>query len=236
MTETLLGVAPRFDAATDYSIKWCRETLDKIKGKLSIIRLFDQNAIRGKVLAEMKKDPKPLWFVHYDHGSEYAMWGDDEKKIIDLSNLGVLSGTHTYCMNCSSGKGLGSHAQGAGLLEYWGYVDTVSFTTDAAKEFGEAFGWGLVEAVIQGVWLKEVLEEAREHGYDVADKLGEEGKVFAAANLVRDMKILRCYYRGGPQPPPPRCPFSRLVWSLFGWKRLRILRGLRQWLRGGWHD
>jgi hypothetical protein len=68
-----------------------------------------------------------------------VLWDDDEESIIDLSSLDRLARMHVYCMNCLSGKGLGTHAVSKGVLEYWGYVDSVAFTTEAIDAFGEAF-------------------------------------------------------------------------------------------------
>lgn len=166
--------------------------------------------------------------MHFDHGSEYVMWGDDEEPIIDLSNLDRLAGMHVYTMNCSSGKGLGAHAVEKGVLEYWGFVDVVVFTTDAIAEFGEAFNYGIVRAVAEGTWLKDVVEEARQRGYDIADKLREEGKILAAAALVRDMSIMHVFYEGGPPPPEPECWLSRGLLRVFGWNGLWFFRMLRQ--------
>jgi len=167
-----------------------------------------------------------------DHGSEYVLWGDDEEPIIDLSNLHKLAGMHVYCMNCSSGKGLGAHAVGKGILEYWGYLDSVAFTTDALEEFGDVFNYGIIASVAEGRWLKDVVEEARQRGYDTADMLREGGKILAASAMVRDMNILHVYYEGGPEPPEPECGFSRLAKRLFGWNGLWLLRMLRQKLLG----
>lgn len=166
--------------------------------------------------------------MHYDHGSEYVMWGDDEKPIIELSNLHKLAGTHVYCMNCSSGKGLGAHAVGKGVLEYLGYNDVVSFTTDALEEFGEVFNYGIIKAMAEEKGLRDIVETMREHGYQVADQLTAEGKILGASCLVNDMKILHVYYEGGPPPPDPECGLSRILKNLFGWNGLFLFRMVRQ--------
>jgi len=208
--------------------------MDEISDKIEVLEFYDRDAVKGYVIQALK-DKRPKYFVHYDHGSEYVLWGDDEKPIIDLSNLDQLAGMHVYNMNCSSGKGLGAHAVSKGILEYWGYVDVVAFTTDAIDEFGDAFNYGIVMAVAEGKWLKDVLEDARQHGYEIADKLREDGKIFASAALVRDMNILHVYYEGGSEPEEPECVFSRLVKRLFGWNGLWLLRMLRQKLLGTEH-
>lgn len=191
--------------------------------------------MKATVERELAKEPPAGWFIHYNHGSEYVMWGDDERPIIDLSNLSKLSGMRVYCMNCSSGKGLGFHAVSEGITEYWGYMDLVSFTTDAEEEFGRAFNYGLIKAVNEGKQLREVLEATRQNGYDIAGELSSQGKILAASALVRDMNALHCYYEGGPDPPAPTCPISRGLMRIFGVKGLRKLRSLRQKLFPGRH-
>lgn len=204
--------------------------MDQISDKIEILDFYDREAVKDYVLPALK-DKRPQWFVHYDHGSEYVLWGDDEEPIIDLSNLDRLAGMHVYCMNCSSGKGLGAHAVGKGVLEYLGYNDVVSFTTDALEEFGHVFNYGIVMAMADKKWLKDVVEPMRENGYQVADQLLAEGKILGSSCMVKDMNVLHVYYDGGPPPPDPECWFSRLAKGLFGWNGLWFLRMLRQKLR-----
>jgi len=229
-----VAAAPKFDEVTEISLRWCGQAMNEISDSIEVLDFYDRVAVKSYVIPALK-DKRPQWFVHYDHGSEYVMWGDDEEPIIDLSNLDQLAGMHVYCMNCSSGKGLGAHAVGKGVLEYWGYVDVVAFTTDALEEFGDVFNYGIVVSVNMGLWLKDVVEEARQYGYDKADMLREDGKILAASAMVRDMNILHVYYEGGPEPPEPECWFSRLAKRLFGWNGLWLLRMLRQKLLGTKH-
>ena len=179
-----MAAAPKFDEVTEISLDWCSQAMDEISDKIEILDFYDREAVRGSVLRALK-DERPRWFVHYDHGSEYVLWGDDEEPIIDLSNLDQLAGMHVYCMNCLSGKGLGAHAVGKGVLEYWGYLDSVAFTTDALKAFGDVLNYGIIVSVAEGRWLKDVVEEARQYGYDTADGLRGEGKILAASAMVR---------------------------------------------------
>jgi len=204
--------------------------MDQISDKIEVLDFYDREAVKSYVLPALK-DKRPQWFVHYDHGGEYVLWGDDEEPIIDLSNLDQLAGMHVYCMNCSSGKGLGAHAVGKGVLEYLGYNDVVSFTTDALEAFGAVFNYGIVMAMADEKWLKDVVEPMRENGYQVADQLLAEGKILGSSCMVKDMNILHVYYEGGPPPPDPECWFSRLAKRLFGWNGLWFLRMLRQKLR-----
>lgn len=224
----MIAAAAKFDAATEESIRWCMEAVIKIIAKMPVVELFDAKAVKSEVEKMLATIPKATWFMHYDHGSDYVMWGDDEQPIIDLDNLDKLAGMHVYTMNCSSGKGLGAHAISKGILEYWGYMDTVSFTNDAVNEFGEAFNYGIIAAITQDKFLKDVVEETRQHGYDIAEKLTADGKILAASCLVNDMNILHCFWEGGPPPPDPECRWSRLALRLFGWNGLWFFRNFRQ--------
>jgi len=225
--ETVTAAAPLFDSVTIYSHAWLIDAVTQIGTAAQIQTLLDDQAIQSQVLDALEKNT-PSWFVHYDHGSDYVMWGDDEQPIIDLSNLNKLKGMHVYCMNCSSGKGLGAHAVEQGIKEYLGYNDVVSFTTDKEQIFKEAFNYGLIVAMRQNLELKDVVEEMRQNGYRLADQLRTEGDYIGAAALVNDMDILHVYYEGGPEPPEPQCPISRSLKHAFGWNGLLFFRKLRQ--------
>ncbi len=229
MTERkMVAVAPLFDEVTEFSFEWCNDVLDEIEEQLDLLtELMDSAAVKSSVESALERD-QPNWFIHYDHGSEYVLWGDDEKAVIDLSNLSKLAGMHVYNMNCSSGKGLGSHAVDSGIVEYLGYLDPVAFTTDATEVFKKALNYGLIKAIKEDLPLKDVVEDMRENGYTLADQLRAEGNFIAAGALVQDMNILHVYYEGGPPPPPPPCPVSRGLLALLGWNGLKFFRMLRQ--------
>jgi len=225
--EKLVAVAPRFDEVTEYSQAWMLDALTEINTLIEIHELLEDLAVRREVESALE-DLSPEWFTHYDHGSDYVMWGDDEQPIINLSNLSRLAGMRVYCMNCSSGKGLGAHAVDQGIKEYLGYNDVVSFTTDQEQVFKSAFNYGLITAIQRNLELKDIIEEMRENGYILADQLRSEGDYIAAAALVNDMDILHVYYEGGPEPPEPECGVSASLKQLFGWNGLHFFRKWRQ--------
>lgn len=220
--------APQFDEVTEISLDWAKWTLGKIEEHLILVKCYDDLAVKDTVMAEVGKAPKAKWFVHYDHGSEYVLWGDDEQPIVNLSNLSELAGMQVYNMNCLSGKGLGPHAVDAGIIEFLGYREVYAFTTDSLEENRDATSFGLINAVKRGLQLRDIVEEMREHGYELADKLSQEGKWLAAGSLVRNMNNLVCYYPGAPPPPDPECRWSRAIMKIFGWRSLGWLRMLRQ--------
>lgn len=227
MPPWMITAAPLFDEVTEISLGWCKWTMDQIGDLIGIAKLYDEKAVKATVMEAVYATPKAKWFVHYDHGSEYVLWGDDEQPIIDLSNLGELSGMHVYNMNCLSGKGLGPHAPDVGILEFQGYQDSYAFTNDALDEHREATGYGLIKSIKEGKDLKDTVEAMRQHGYELAAKLRDEGKWFAAAVLVSDMNNLVIYYPGAPKPTP-ECTVSAGIAKLLGWGALLYFRRLRQ--------
>lgn len=229
-SEWLLGDAPRFDEATQYSYDWFLWTMSEIDHAITVVKLLEAEAVKDRTIQELHRDPKPSWFVHYDHGDNYVLWGNDKNPIINLDNLQELAGMRVYNMNCLSGSpdGLGGHALAAGILEFLGYRDIYSFTLDSLEEHKQATGFGLIKAITEGKQLKDIVEEMRQNGYNLADKLNAEGKWPAASALVTDMNNLICYAEGAPPPPEPECTVSRGLLHLFGWEGLRKFRAMRQ--------
>ena len=228
MATKILFMAPLFDEVTEYSLRWARAARNSLVGDLDITFLEDSDAKRTQY--QQHNTPDLKWFVHYDHGSDYVMWGDDELPIIDLGNLDSLAGKKVYCMNCSSGKGLGAHSIELGIDEYLGYNDVVSFIPEDEEAFMDVFNYGIWAAVNNNLNLRDIVEEMRTYGYDRAEELRAEGKTFSAACLVHDMDILHVYYPGS-EPPAPECPISSLIQRIFGWRGLRLARRLRQIIR-----
>lgn len=227
----LLGVAPLFDKVTEYSLEWYKDAISQVREFCEVSSLVDDHATRYWVEGSLKMI-LPDIFIHYDHGSDYVMWGDDEKPAVDLDNLDLLKNVRVYTMNCSSGKGLGSHAVGRGVKEYLGYLDVVSFTTNQTDKFKTAFNYGLIKAIREGKMFYEVLESMRDYGYLLADEMRASGDFLGASCLARDMDILHCYYDGGADPPDPECIVSRIIKDIFGWRALFHLRRLRQRIVG----
>lgn len=216
-------VRPRFDTATKYSWEWCQEIVDLLEreGK-RYIDLSIADAVRSTVEAALKANPDAM-LLHYDHGGEDCLYGNDAKPAIDLANNKLLKNRVSYNMNCSSAKRLGADSTLRYDTIYWGYMDVVSFTTDATNEFKEAFNYGFkLFLQIGGDWAV-VLRLTKEKMTEIIDGLIKKGKVFAATHLRRDRDILVCYTpENPPEPPPPSdCPIRGALIFLFGlaaWK------------------
>jgi hypothetical protein len=205
-----LIVAPDFDEVTKYTLDEAMDVIDYLKEKnVEYISLLDADAIKEKAEAILAEYPN-CNFGHWNHGSPDAVWGDDDRPVIDLSNVGVLKGRDCYNSNCSSAKRLGVEVWKLGGI-FFGYTDLVSFTTDAAEEFKEAFNYG-IKRRIDGFSWKECLERTKARMTELADALVEAGKVLAGACMRQDRDILVCYTADNPPKPDTTwCPFRKLA-------------------------
>lgn len=220
--------APEFDEPTEYSYKWNERLRDQIGDRMEKILLLKSDALRNNLEQALKENPDAI-LIHYDHGSEDAIYGQDGNPAIDLNNVILLKGRIAYNMNCLSAKILGKVAYEDGCKAYWGSVEVVSFTTDAEEEFCRAFNFGLLYWLEGHSW-KETLEETKREMTKIIDELVKQGNGMAAMLLREDRDALVCY----DESPPPQetCPVSRMIVSAFGFKTLTRLRRLRSRIFG----
>ena len=201
-------VRPRFDEVTPYTfafaaevLQWCREA------GIDTIELAEGEAIRARVEEELAKGID--LFIHYDHGNETALIGQDEKAVIDLSNCDLLAMKETYTLACLSAKSLGVEVwrkEG----KYWGYVEVVSFTTDALPEFQESFNCGFHYRFIEGDTHQNSLTRAKETFDRLAFQLVDDGKTFAAVCMRQNRDSLRCYNANTPEEEKKGCLLALL--------------------------
>jgi len=217
-------VVPKFDDATFYSHLWNERMREQIGDRMEKELLLIEDAIRAKDEEALLRDPTAM-HVHYDHGSEDAIYGNDLVPVIDLDNVSLLKGRTAYNMNCLSAKTLGKAAYKEGCLAYWGSITEVSFTSDAEEKFGEALNYGLLMVVEGKTWL-EALQLARDKMTEIVDELVSQGNGLAAMLLREDRDALHCW-GPGIETPTEECPVSRTIVSLFGYKTLQKLRIMR---------
>ena len=184
-------VRPKFDDPTTYTygfaqeiLQWCQEA------GISIVELAEGEAIRARVEEELAKGFD--LFIHYDHGNEDALIGQDEKAVIDLSNCDLLKDKETYTLACLSAKSLGVDVWRKGG-KYYGYVEVVSFTTDALPAFQEAFNCGFKFRFIEGNSHQDTLTRAKQIFDDLATMLVDAGNIFAAICMRQNRDSLRYY-------------------------------------------
>jgi hypothetical protein len=177
-------VRPKFDDPTEHTfnfaeeiLQWCRQA------GIDVIELAEDEAVRAKVedMLKMVEDAVPggIIYIHYDHGDDDALIGQDEKAVIDLDNAHLLTNKETYTLACLSGKELGPEVWRKGGI-YWGYTEVVSFTTDALPEFQESFNCGFHYHFVEGNSHQDTLSRARETFSRLSYDLLGAGKTFAA--------------------------------------------------------
>jgi len=211
-------VRPRFDEVTPYTfdfaaeiLQWCQET------SIDTIELAEGEAIRARVEEELAKGVD--LFIHYDHGNEDALIGQDEKAVIDLNNCHLLASKETYTLACLSAKSLGVEVWRKGG-KYWGYTEVVSFTTDALAEFQQAFNCGFHYRFIEGDSHQNALKRAKEVFTDLSFMLVDDGKTLAALCMRQNRDSL-VYYNGQKPEKGKGCLLAllklpKLVFSLKG--------------------
>jgi len=217
--ERLICCAPVFDEVTEITYDESRDAVKyALENRVEVIDLVKEDAVREKVEEALRKYPDALFF-HADHGSEDAVYGNDERPVVDLKNVNLLSGRECYNNNCSSAKKLGVEAWKLGAV-YWGYDDVFYFTTDSLEEFKEAVNYGIKRRVDGFSW-GECLQKTKEKMTELADKLVKAGKALAASCMRYDRDHLVCY---DAHPPQPSCVLRKLAVKLLGvagWKMTR---------------
>jgi len=221
-------VVPKFDEPTEYSSKWNEKLRTSIGGQGEFILLLMADAIRENAEESLKNNPDVM-LIHYDHGNEDRLIGQDRRAVVDLVNVALLKDREVYNMNCLSAKTLGKAAYKDGCRAYWGYIREVAFTTDVEEDFCEAFNYGLLLRV-QGKSWKECLELTKEKMTQIIEDLVKRGNVIGAMCLVQDRDALRCWEKDTEIPTEP-CPVSRAIANLFGYRVLTKLRRFRDKLK-----
>jgi len=211
-----LLVRPRFDKPTQYTfgfaeeiLQWCREA------GIAVVELAEAEATRGRI-EEILKYPLflPDLYIHYDHGVEDGLCGQGGGNAIDLKNCHLLATIETYTLACLSAKSLGVEVWRQGG-KYWGYVDVVSFTTDALDRFKESFNCGFRYLFIEGD-RQNALSRAKDTFNRLTFELVGTGKMIAAICMRENGQNLRYYDTNAPDSG---CQLRRMLIKVLGQKR-----------------
>ena len=221
MNPEWLIVAPLFDDVTVDTFDEAQDVINYLKEKnVEYKCLLDNEATEEKVTKTLAEFPK-CNFGHWDHGSPDAVWGDDNKPIINMSNVEILRNRDCYNSNCSSADKLGKEVWKLGGV-FWGSTDLVSYTRDALKEFKEAFNYG-IKRRIDGFSWAECLEKTKTRMTELADMLVDAGKTLAGACMREDRDILVCYTPSCPPTPEDTwCPFRKLALKTVSYTHLTL--------------
>lgn len=145
----ILGVAPKFDKATEYSHKWFMKIMNTCDAKLA-----GRPISRVEVEHCVSEGYDTLIF--YDHGSDDCLWGSPNEKVIDKHNVSEISKfvKRIYTMACLSSKVLGVRFYDREVL-YVGYIREFAFTPYDEHFFEYVVTEG-VKAFIQGLTAPEI--------------------------------------------------------------------------------
>ena len=185
----VLNDAPLMDEATKYSIQWNQRLWDALSD-VNRIDLIDDKATRS-LWEEALTKHNPDIIVHYGHGGEWQLVGDDGKALMDEYNCKKTSGRTVFTMCCSAAAKLGADAYRKGCVAWWGYIKPFSFMTTDEEVFCELANMGLVEWMVTGASWPKVLQRVKE-AYDLKiDEIREaEGDPWTIIALVNEFQSL----------------------------------------------
>lgn len=124
----VLLIAPHHTSPdyTDYSIQGADQFFAFANPLVTVRYLRDAMATRANVERELREF-NPALVVHYDHGSNFAVYGEDAagtpQQVIDTLNSHRLRFRVMSTISCLSASGLGPDAVGKGCTSYIGYND-----------------------------------------------------------------------------------------------------------------
>lgn len=186
----ILGVAPKFDEATEYSFKWFEKIMDVCDAKISgrpVSRIEVEHCINQGYDT----------LIFYDHGSCDCLWGNPSEKIVDKYNVDDIAKfvKRIYTMACLSSKVLGVRFFERDVL-YVGYIREFAFTPYDEHYFEYVVTEG-VKALIQGLSAPEV----KRIMIDAFNKAMREAKdPWTKIWLQWDRDSLRVYDKLGDKP------------------------------------
>jgi hypothetical protein len=91
----------------------------------TVTDLTMNNANRANVESTINS-VKPDFIIHYDHGSNYTLYGQDSNAsvaVLDAANASLFDGRAASTVSCESALGLGPLAVGENAKAYMGYDD-----------------------------------------------------------------------------------------------------------------
>ncbi len=134
MTSRMLVTRPNSDRTTRYISAWAEEVIDCAEQKsCAVFDLSGKRASRKEFENIVRKQSPSFVFLN-GHGSPYVVTGQNEESLVAANdNEGILKGTVTYALSCSSAKSLGPKAVEAGATAFIGYKEEFIFLFDEAQ-------------------------------------------------------------------------------------------------------
>jgi len=207
----VLAVAPRFDEATEYSLKWIKRLLDELGCEYEA--LFEDDATREKFEEAVGRHELVVFYDHGDRKGLYAQGG--LTYVIDKKNDHLLKDKIIYtmaCLWCSDG-GIDAWRKGAKVV--WGYVKEFAFTSNEDELFMECANYGLIVKYKENITWEEAYERTIEK-FNEAIAKAKDG--WTKVWLRYDRDALVCYTENNP-PKTSTCFARRLLIRLLGAKR-----------------
>jgi hypothetical protein len=218
-----LVICPRFDEATEYSYMWAQEIVETLQNlKIPCTVLAETDAVKANVEKVLKENTK-INVIHYDHGSEDAIYGNDAQPVIDLTNNKLLANRECFNMNCLSAKTLGADSYLRYATTYWGSIKEITFTTTALEAFQKALNYPILMRLNGETDWNTILDATLENDAKIVTELIENNQVLEAAVLLTDSNSRRVYTdKTPPEDQDSTCTFRKIALKLFGQKGWRI--------------
>jgi hypothetical protein len=227
----VLGIAPRFDEASQYSYKWFMNLFEKTNEDVEFDLLVVDFATREEVEKKLSIKKYDI-ILFYDHGDENGLVAQGgQSYVLDKNNLELTksSCSFIYTLACLAGKGYGTTAWQKGIV-FIGYTDVFGFTTEEEELFEEAAGagfklWAKGERNIK--IIKEFMISKFEEGIKKAKS------AWTKIWLTHDKEHLVAY--DSEAPSTSTCTFRKIALKLFGprgWK----LRSIKLFKNLYWYD
>jgi hypothetical protein len=158
---TIIVVRPNYDSATEITSKWAEEIVEYARQKgFEVIDLYGIAASPERFL-EALKQAKPRIVVHYGHGREDALLGQNGRPLLTLDNLDLVKGIVFYIVGCHSGKKLSQAILDAGGIAVSAYSGTYIFNPFDETPFRESANSG-VRALIEGKTFGEACQAQKQ--------------------------------------------------------------------------
>jgi hypothetical protein len=156
LAKRLLLIRPRYRRdrfTTSRSYEWAERVKAKaIAEGWEVEDLGGQRASRANTEQALSRIAveRPRLVMHYDHGSEYTLYGHPRSgrpdaierwvPVIDETNIALCAGTLVSAVACSSAAGLGPLAVAEGATGYLGYSEPLvgAWLDSNIERFGEA--------------------------------------------------------------------------------------------------
>lgn len=110
ISKTLLVTRPDYDPTTHYCYYWSEPVIEKAKEKLFRVLDVTNDKVTKDIFESYLQKQEPEFLFLNGHGSETVVTGQDDKPILDKSNINVLpKDSVVYVRSCDVGSKLGKN-------------------------------------------------------------------------------------------------------------------------------